>query len=157
MPHIHTEPGQVDHTVEVFVVFSNKVLLRKHDKYGIWLSVGGHIELDEDPNQAALREVKEEVGLDISLYSPTKMPTFEQADYTELIPPIFLNRHRINASHEHVTYTYLAICKNDKIKPEHPDDIWEWFSENDLNSREKEIRASILYYARTALKTLAEK
>jgi 8-oxo-dGTP pyrophosphatase MutT (NUDIX family) len=70
MAHIHTKPGQVDHTVEVFVVSGGKVLLRKHDKYGIWLSVGGHIELDEDPNQAALREVKEEVGLDTELLQP---------------------------------------------------------------------------------------
>lgn len=54
MAHIHEK---IDFTVEVFVVFQNKVLLRKHDKYKIWLSVGGHIELDEDPNQAALREV----------------------------------------------------------------------------------------------------
>ena len=59
MAHIHEK---IYFTVEVFVVYGNKVLLRKHDKYGIWLSVGGHIELDEDPNQAALREVREEVG-----------------------------------------------------------------------------------------------
>ena len=61
MPHIH---NKIDFTVEVFIVYDNKVLLRKHDKYGMWLSVGGHIELDEDSNQAALREVKEEVGLE---------------------------------------------------------------------------------------------
>ncbi len=64
MPHIH---DTIDFTVEAFVVHNDKVLLRKHDKYKIWLSVGGHIELDEDPNQAAFREVKEEVGLDIEL------------------------------------------------------------------------------------------
>ena len=64
MPHIHEK---VDFTVEVFIVYKDKVLLRKHDKYGIWLSVGGHIELDEDPVQAALREVKEEVCLNIEL------------------------------------------------------------------------------------------
>ncbi len=62
MPHIHEK---IDFTVEVFIVYDNKVLLRKHDKYKKWLSIGGHIELDEDPNQAAIREVKEEVGLDI--------------------------------------------------------------------------------------------
>lgn len=43
--------------------------MRRHDKYKIWLGVGGHIELDEDPNQAALREVKEEVGLAVSYKS----------------------------------------------------------------------------------------
>ena len=56
MAHIHEK---IDFTVEVFVVYQDKVLLRKHDKYGMWLSVGGHIELDEDPNETALREVKE--------------------------------------------------------------------------------------------------
>jgi len=54
MPHIH---DKIDFTVEVFIVHNNKVLLRKHDKYKIWLSVGGHIELNEDPNQAAIRDV----------------------------------------------------------------------------------------------------
>lgn len=52
MPHIHEK---IDFTAEVFVVYKNKVLLRLHDKYKIWLSVGGHIELHEEPNQAAVR------------------------------------------------------------------------------------------------------
>ena len=64
MSHIH---DLINFTVEVFIVYQNKVLLRLHDKYNLWLSVGCHIELDEDPNQAAIREVKEEVGLDIVL------------------------------------------------------------------------------------------
>ena len=62
MPHLHEK---IDFTAEVFIVYQNKVLLRKHDKYKMWLSVGGHIELDEEPNQAAVREVKEEAGLDV--------------------------------------------------------------------------------------------
>ena len=59
MPHIHEK---IDFTAEVFIVHHNRVLLRLHDKYNIWLSVGGHIELNEDPMEAAIREVKEEVG-----------------------------------------------------------------------------------------------
>ena len=64
MPHIHEK---IDFTVEVFIVHKDKVLLRMHDKYKKWMSVGGHIELHEDPVEAAHREVKEEVGLDIEL------------------------------------------------------------------------------------------
>ena len=64
MPHIHEK---IDFTSEVFIVYQDKVLLRIHDKYGRWLSIGGHIELDEDPVQAAIREAKEEVGLDIEI------------------------------------------------------------------------------------------
>ena len=59
MPHIHK---LIDFTVEVFIVHKHKVLLRRHDKYKKWLSIGGHIELHEDPVEAAIREVKEEVG-----------------------------------------------------------------------------------------------
>ena len=58
MAHVHEK---IDFTVDTFIVFNNKVLLRHHDKYDMWLPVGGHIELGEDPNEAAVREVKEEV------------------------------------------------------------------------------------------------
>ena len=47
MPHIHEK---IDFTVEIFIIYNNKILFRKHDKYGVWLSVGGHVELYEDPN-----------------------------------------------------------------------------------------------------------
>lgn len=33
-----------------------KVLLHKHGKLGIWIGVGGHIEENENPVEAALRE-----------------------------------------------------------------------------------------------------
>ncbi len=64
MPHIHEK---IDFTAEVFIVHKDRVLLRMHDKFKIWLSVGGHVELDEDPIEAAVREVKEEVGLDVTI------------------------------------------------------------------------------------------
>jgi 8-oxo-dGTP pyrophosphatase MutT (NUDIX family) len=153
MAHIHTTPGQVDHTVEVLIVYKGKVLLRKHDKYKIWLSVGGHIELDEDPNRAAVREVKEEVGLDIKLFQSKKLPVFREEDYEELIPPLFLNRHRINPAHEHVTYTYAATTDSDTVTPENPEDEWRWFTKTEIEVNE-EIRDHIKHYALMALELL---
>jgi len=154
MPHIHEK---IDFTVEVFVVYKNKVLLREHDKYKFWLSVGGHIELDEDPNQAAIREVKEEVGLDVELVNdllPFKMKTEE---YQELIPPKFANRHNISDAHEHVTFTYFGKVKSDNIIPEKKDDTWKWFSKEELDKNEKGIREHILFYAKQALAELSVK
>ena len=55
MAHVHE---LIDFTVSVFVVYKDKVLVRKHEKYHTWLAVGGHIELNEEANAAALREVK---------------------------------------------------------------------------------------------------
>ena len=52
MAHIHEK---IDFTVAIFVVHDSKILLIHHRKLDKWLSLGGHIELDEDPEIAALR------------------------------------------------------------------------------------------------------
>jgi 8-oxo-dGTP diphosphatase len=40
-----------------------RVLLIEHRKLGKWLYPGGHVDPDEDPVQAVLREVEEETGV----------------------------------------------------------------------------------------------
>jgi 8-oxo-dGTP pyrophosphatase MutT (NUDIX family) len=54
-------------TVAVFVVWEGKVLLHLHRKLGMWLPSGGHIERDELPDEAAVREVFEETGVKVEL------------------------------------------------------------------------------------------
>ena len=153
MPHLHKK---IDFTVEVFIVYKNKVLLRQHDKYKIWLGVGGHIELDEDPNQTAIREVKEEVGLNIKLVNKLAPNRYATKNYKELIAPIFLNRHRINKTHEHVTLVYFATVKTNKVVAESRDKStqWKWFSINELNKNTYGIKKDIIFYAKQALRDL---
>ncbi len=156
MPHIHEK---IDFTAEVFVVYRNKVLLRKHDKYKMWLGVGGHIELDEDPNQAAVREVKEEMGLDVILADKRKQFQREEPDYRELIPPQFLNRHRVSAAHEHITLTYFARATTDKvIVPDNHEksDEWKWFTREELEKNKYGIPETIRLYALRALAALSK-
>lgn len=148
MAHIHEK---VDFTVEVFIVCEGKVLLRKHDKYGIWLSIGGHIELDEDPNQAALREVKEEVGLDITLVDTREY--FGDEKLTELIAPVSLNRHRISDTHEHVSLVYFGKATSMDVIPEKPTDEWKWYSKEDIAAME-DLQSNVRFYANKALNTL---
>jgi 8-oxo-dGTP pyrophosphatase MutT (NUDIX family) len=155
MPHIH---DKIDFTGEVFVVYNNKVLLRKHDKYKIWLSVGGHIELDEDPNQAAIREVKEEVGLEITLVKKD-LPLFNlNFEYKELIPPRFLNRHRINENHEHVTLVFFAKSNTDLIKPceDEKSEECRWFTKEELNCLTLDLTENVKFYAQKALEELKD-
>ena len=150
MPHIH---NKIDFTVEVFVVHNDRVLLRKHDKYNIQLSVGGHIELDEDPNQSAVREVREEVGLEIKLKENVFPFPGEGPDYAELIPPVFLNRHRVNETHEHVTLVYFASAQTDNLRPskQEKSDKLKWFTREEIEENSHGIRESIRYYALKAL------
>jgi len=156
MPHIR---DKIDFTAEVFVVYQDKVLLRMHDKYKMWLGVGGHIELDEDPNQAAVREVKEEVGLDVIL-TDDRLFSRETSDYHELIPPQFLNRHRVSATHEHITLTYFARANTDAVavpdNHEKSDEI-RWFTRRELEQNTYGVPETIRFYGLRALEELATK
>ena len=57
-------------TVKGIVVLNNQILLMKRarpssDGLGYWELPGGGLEYGETPNQALIRELKEETGLDI--------------------------------------------------------------------------------------------
>jgi 8-oxo-dGTP pyrophosphatase MutT (NUDIX family) len=56
-------------TVSGFVVHGGKVALHWHRKIGAWLPAGGHIEPNEDPVQATLREIKEEFDLEAEVFT----------------------------------------------------------------------------------------
>ncbi len=157
MPHIHTTPGQVDFTVEVFVVHRQRVLLRWHDKLDFWLSVGGHIELNEDPIEAALREVKEEVGLDVRIDDSHMTYRGDPSGPQELIPPVFMCRMSQGPAHEHVTLTYFATSETDEVRPGGFDraERWKWFTRSELGEAEFELSPSVRHYASTALDRLA--
>lgn len=152
MAHIHE---QIDFAVEVLIVHKDKILLRKHEKYGIWLGVGGHVELDEDPTQAALREVKEEVGLDIELALTLYTPTEDTKHYTELIPPTFLNRHRISDTHEHIAFVYFARSTSDNVIPENLTDEWQWLDRYAVERNSIGMSRHMQVYALRALDELA--
>ena len=56
-----------DFTATTFVVESDRTLLLLHRKLGKWFPPGGHIDPHELPDVAALREVREETGLEVEL------------------------------------------------------------------------------------------
>src|SRR5258708_747044 len=131
MSHIHEK---IDFTVGVYIVYQDKVLLRMHEKYHIWLPPGGHIELDEDPNEAAIREVKEEVGLDVELWNGNQKLSYQDDKERELIPPISLSRQQISPTHEHLDHLYFGTSKTDVVVPESPTDEWRWLKKDELDS-----------------------
>lgn len=160
MAHIHTELGQIDYAVDVFVVYENKVLLRFHDKHDLWLAPGGHIELDELPEEAAVREVKEEVGLDVELVFADQVPegaTEDEDRQTELHLPSFTNVHSISESHRHFSFVYIARATTDVIvEPEGKEKSGGciWLTKEELLAH-PEVRPNIKRYALKALEVLA--
>jgi 8-oxo-dGTP pyrophosphatase MutT (NUDIX family) len=148
MAHIHEK---VDFVADTYVVNDGAVLLRVHDKHKIWLPPGGHVELDEDPVQAALREVKEEVGLDVELIGERQAISGDKG--TNLLAPRFLNRHRINDTHEHVACIYFATSDSREIleQEEERSGGIRWFSREELGDPSYGVTPEVQFYAKAAL------
>jgi 8-oxo-dGTP pyrophosphatase MutT (NUDIX family) len=145
--HIHEK---IDFTVAIFVVYDGKVLLIHHRNLNKWLPVGGHVELDEDPETAALREAKEESGLDVELLGE-RPPTTEPGTRA-LIAPRFLDIHRITDTHQHIGMMYWARPKHGTLTlsaSEHHD--IRWCSAADLNNLQPPMTAAVKWYCRAAL------
>ena len=152
MAHIHEK---IDFTVAIFVVHENKILLIHHRKLGKWLPLGGHIELDEDPEIAALREAKEESGLDVELLGE-RPPTTERGTRA-LIAPRFLDIHRINETHEHIGLIYWARpknCADVKCAVEEHHDI-RWCAETDLENLQPPMSNAVKWYCRKAIQEIS--
>lgn len=138
------------------------VLLREHDKYGSWLPVGGHIELDEDPAEAAIREAKEEVGLDVILTGIRPVEEKENGFYVRkegrnILVPYFINRHFVNDTHEHISFEYFALSDTRVLNPAEGEkqDGLKWFTKEELDDPKYGIAETIRNYAKAALEALA--
>ena len=106
--HPPIAPGEVlrHFTVAVFVVAAGRVLLHYHRKLGRWLPPGGHIEDNELPDEAALREVLEETGVRINLIGPRGLPV---AVPEQLVVPAGIQVESIYPGHQHIDLVYFAV------------------------------------------------
>lgn len=150
MAHIHEK---IDFTAAVFVVREHRVLLVHHRKLGQWLPVGGHIELDEDPEIAALREAREESGLEIELLG--ERPPTTGPGTRALIAPRFLDIHRITDTHEHIGLIYWGRPKSGEVTLAAAEHFAiRWCSAPDLDSLQPPLSAAVRWYALKALEEI---
>jgi 8-oxo-dGTP pyrophosphatase MutT (NUDIX family) len=151
MPHIHE---LIDFTVAIFVVQDRKILLILHRKLNKWLPLGGHIELDEDPEIAALREAREESGFEVELLGE-RPPTTEPGTRA-LIAPRFLDIHKITETHEHIGMIYWARPKSGamSLAAEEHHDI-DWFTSEELDRLDPPMSNAVKWYCRKAIEEIA--
>lgn len=95
-------------TVTGFVVDDGALLLHWHRKLGIWLPPGGHIDPNEDPVQAVLREVREETGI-IGEIVP-HLPAWDFRNVTQLPPPLSVIVADVGGEppHQHIDLAYIV-------------------------------------------------
>lgn len=95
-----------DFTVATFVLHEGKVLLLWHKKLSMWLPPGGHIDPHELPDEAAVREVREETGLDVVLLSAPALPPLPGP--RQLARPEGIQLEDIAPGHQHIDLIYFA-------------------------------------------------
>lgn len=99
------QPVSRDLAVSVFVVWRSRVLLHEHPKLGLWLPPGGHVERNELPDDAAVREVLEESGVRVTLVHE---PAIVAPGPRQLARPRGVQLEAIGANHEHIDLIYFA-------------------------------------------------
>jgi 8-oxo-dGTP pyrophosphatase MutT (NUDIX family) len=101
---------------------TKRVLLRWHERYGIWNHVGGHADDGEmDPYVTARREAEEETGLRDLRPWPGPEP---EIVFVQIVP---VPAAKGEPDHEHADVNYvLATDDPDAIAEEHDDAELRW-------------------------------
>ncbi len=92
-------------TVTGFLVDDDRTLLHWHKKVRLWLPPGGHIDPDEDPVQAVVREVLEETGITAEVVPHVAPLPF--AEPPQIPPPLVIICGDVpEGPHQHIDMSY---------------------------------------------------
>ncbi len=121
-----------NHFTATGVVFNsdNKVLMIKHKKLGIWLPPGGHVDENELPDEAVLREIREETGV-IAKIAEAGQLNLTEMHCKELARPfaILLEDIEHDGKHNHIDLVYICRAEADTLAPQEAEvDGIGWFT-----------------------------
>lgn len=109
---------------------NKKILLVKHKKFNKWVQPGGHIEENETPEEAAVREVYEETGLKVKLLGD-RFP--RESDF---VRPLAIQKNRGKTGDLHIDIVYVAEPLHEyELKFDEKESLGiGWFSRNELEN-----------------------
>lgn len=151
MPHINEN---YDFVIAAYVVFEGKALLVYHPRYEMWTPVGGHIELDEDPEETLVREIREEAGLEVEILG--SKPTIAWPGTKFIHAPHFIDVHEANPPHKHIALTYFVKAINNHSVKSSEHTQMRWFSLEDLENEADKFTGPVKFYAQEAIKSERE-
>ena len=121
------------HFTATGIVFSSdkEVLMIRHKKLQVWLPPGGHIEENELPEDAVLREIFEETGVMAEIFSTKQALSLSGKYCRELERPfiVLLEDTECDGLHIHIDMIFLctALCKELVSQQSEVSDIG-WFT-----------------------------
>lgn len=134
-------------TATAFIVDSrNRTLLLWHKRLKRWMPPGGHVELDETPEDAAKRECKEETGLDVEIVGDAQEDLFAECpdEGRMLKKPIAMllenipeSKERGEPAHLHMDFLFLARPVDESqimTLAEEEGTEMRWFTKNDIEA-----------------------
>ncbi len=125
-------------TATVYIVNDGATALHEHKRLGLTIPPGGHVDRDELPAQAGIREVREETGLEATLLSdpePIGAPKGRPLPTPRHQMLYDINTHDGAVGHQHIDLIYFATVPSREISPAN-DEVdaaaWEWYTKADL-------------------------
>ena len=117
-------PGHITGSAWLVDAAGERVLLTHHRKLGRWLQFGGHSDGDPDPLAVALREAREESGLEVR--------ALDEAVFD-------LDVHRIPArgdepAHRHYDVRFLVVARSDRFRKNDESHALEWVRAGEIRS-----------------------
>ncbi|MEF8786168.1 MAG: NUDIX hydrolase [Haloarculaceae archaeon] len=146
----------------VYVVHDGATALHTHDKLDMWLPPGGHIDRDEVPHEAAVREVREELGLDPTLVAPTAdidSPTVQSIPRPQQFLLEDINTCDGDVGHQHIDFIFYGTVESREITPtagEQPADDWEWFTPEQLRDNADRLESDVVEIGQRAIETVED-
>ena len=144
---------KTDLTVNGFVFKGNKVLLIYNPKYQMWLGVGGHIDSGMTPDEQLLKEVKEEVGLDVEILSTGQEIEVSDNALRSAALPFYADVHNVG-DHNHYAQYYVCVPSNpsQEVVPDNREVAkYSWFTESEVEANQ-EIKKTTKAIVRVAFR-----
>lgn len=141
-------------TASGLVIEQEHILLVNHKRIGAWVPPGGHIEVDELPDETVVREIQEETGLTVEIIS-TPSPKTGDPEAFFLHNPVYVQSVLAIEGGErfyHVDLAYLCrpVQASEKgslpllnSSPEVKESRWVRVSEVDKMPLAKNVREAL--------------